>query len=1016
MAKAKRILVAATALAVVAGGISAPAAMAANPTQTLAVDFSDRTGAFRGGASGTLYGFGDEGAPTRALINGAHITNTSQKAPYGTQHPSGDALKIEGGFFDKHGQDLYVYTQDYYPDWSYNGGQRPGDDRTYDLTDGSYTEEPNGVWDYLEVVEFVTEAVATQAADPESYVHKPFNEPDLGNWYNDWGVYKDIFLDDWKAVHDKIQEVYARNGLGPATIGGPGDGGWRPDRTADFLDFTIENDVVPDIFIWHELGINNLGSFRGHLTEYRGMEAERGLEPLPINITEYGMLRDMGVPGQLIQWFSMFEDEKVDAQTAYWNYAGNFSDNSARPNGANAGWWMFKWYGDLAGSDTVQVTPPRLNVADTLQGIGAVDDENKRATVLFGGTNEDVRLDLTGLDESVFGSNVDVEVREVALTGAEGFAGTPRVINSVDGVSLESGSLELDVATYDRYAAYQVVITPSQSRTVAADTVWTSSIEAEDTNLSSANVYAQDPTAGGGWKFLASGGYDVGSFNNAGSKADWTVEVPRDGEYRFQVIGATPGSPGRHALFVDDSFAKTVQYTADLALNETSRWQYRGSAEVTVSLTAGEHVLSLRASEDGSTVLPGSDITLDKFLLTDVTDGEPTNYPASTLRYYGGASVSYDGEDTRGYGAIAGAEQRADAYVHAWESGYADLSFEYATSGASTLQVDVNGRAATTLTADGAGHWKSTARIHLSEGINEIELRSPEGVLLKQITSTRVSDADSAETSIEAEDAQLGGEAGITTIGDDSGSNASGGAYVGNVGNSPSNTFTVERQDGFAEPGSYNLVVHYANAETSGEHDYNPQVVDRQLTVTEAGSPDTAASAYFRYTYSWESFWERTIPITLTTSGGALEFGNPNAWAPNVDRVVIAPFVIGTPTTEAVELEPAPTTAPPTDAPEPGETEPGATEPGATAPGSTEPGSTEPAASEPGATQPGATQPGSAGSSDGEADGNNAGGPLATTGASVGLPVSIALLLLLGGAVVFLLRKRRTASEGGELQ
>ena len=60
-----------------------------------------------------------------------------------------------------------------------------------------------------------------------------------------------------------------------------------------------------------------------------------------MNITEYGELRDMSVPGQLIQWQSMFEDEKVQAETAYWNYAGNLSDNMARANSANAGWWQF---------------------------------------------------------------------------------------------------------------------------------------------------------------------------------------------------------------------------------------------------------------------------------------------------------------------------------------------------------------------------------------------------------------------------------------------------------------------------------------------------------------------------------------------------------------------------------------------------------------------------------------------------------------------------------------------------
>src|SRR5690606_13576155 len=194
----RRLMTAFSAAAVAATAVTAasPPAQAAEP-EVLAVDFGDRTGAFRGGASGTLYGLGDEGAPTQALINGAHLTNVSQKAPYGTQHPSGDAVKIEDGFFAKHGEDLYIYVQDYYPDWPYHGSERPGDTRAYDLSDGTYTEGANGVWDYLEVVEFVAEAVATDSDHPRDYVFLPFNEPDGGNWYPDWANQREQFLGDW---------------------------------------------------------------------------------------------------------------------------------------------------------------------------------------------------------------------------------------------------------------------------------------------------------------------------------------------------------------------------------------------------------------------------------------------------------------------------------------------------------------------------------------------------------------------------------------------------------------------------------------------------------------------------------------------------------------------------------------------------------------------------------------------------------------------------------------------------
>jgi len=875
------------------GGLAGTPAMAAQPAavDTLGVDFAARTGPFRGGASGTLYGFGDHGAPTQALINGAHITNSSQKAPYGTQHPSGDALQIEDGFFAKYGQELAVYVQDYYPDWAYHGGVRPGDDRTYDLANGTYTNIPNGIWDYLEIVEFVTEAVATQSEHPEKYLLIPFNEPDAGNWYGNWATMKDTFLADWKATYDKIQEVYARHGLAPARIGGPGDAVWRPERSRDILGFAKSTDTLPDVFIWHELGIDNLATFRSHLADYRALERQLGVGPIHVNITEYGMLRDMGAPGQLIQWFSMFEDAKVDAQTAYWNYAGNLSDNSARAGGANGGWWLFKWYGDLAGSETVRVTPPALNAVDTLQGIGAIDTRNKRATVLYGGTGNDVRLDLRGL--GAFGSKVDVEVREVTLTGAQGVTTTPRVVKALDGVRLTNGRVTLDVPTYDRYAAYQVIVTPEQSRPVATSPVWTASVEAEETAITGAQVYVHDPKGNGGWDFMVSHSSDVGSFKQVDSRADWTVSVPRNGKYRFQVIGGTSGPPGRHALFVDGNHAATIQYTAGRG------WAYRGSAELTVDLTKGSHVLSVRTSADGVSVLPNADVTLDKFVLTDVTSGEPTTYPASTLRYSGGARLTWDA-GTKGYGQVAGSG-RVDGYVTAMESGYHDLVVRYRTDCASDLRLTVNGRVVATFKSPRAGEWTSTVRTHLPEGISEVELTSAREAKIASVTTVRVPQADSAAHVIEAEQALLTGTAVVVTDPATSPTNASGGAHVEWIGQGAGNSVEVPRVAGIDRPGDYNVVVRYANAELGSEHPYNPQVVDRRLDVGEAGVDGVAGSAYFRYTHTWDSYWDHTVQVRLSTRGGALRLYNADGWAPNIDRIAVAPVVVGTPTTVATK-------------------------------------------------------------------------------------------------------------------
>lgn len=902
MALPSRAAATATALALAVGGVGLTAvpAGAADSSETLSVDFSKRTGDFRGGATGTLYGFGDEGSPTHSLINGAHITNTSQKPPEGLQHPSGDSAKIESSFTQKHGEDLIVYMQDLYPDWGYHGGVRPGDTRTYDVTDGTWVQGGNGTWDYLEVVEAVTNMVADTAQDPDRYVFKLFNEPD-GIWYQDWGRMRDPFLADWQAAYAKVQEIWAERGYGKARIAGTGESHWDPQRTRDFFGMAAATDTVPDIFVWHELGINNVAAFDGHLAEYRTIEREFGIAPLPVNITEWGMLRDMGVPGQLLQWFSTFEDAKVDAQTAYWNYAGNFSDNSARANGANGGWWIFKWYGDLAGSETVTVTPPRPNTVETLQGIGAIDDDNRRATVLFGGTGTDVDVAMTGIPASL-GSTVDVEVREVAINGAQGLSGTPRVIKAQSGVAVTDAALTVDVDVLNAQAGYQVIITPAGERDLEADAAvqaWEATSEAENTRVVDAQVYNQPGRGpgGDGWNFQASGLRDVGSFNRAGSRLEWTVDVPRDGRYRFQSLGGANAQAGKHALFVNNVDAATLEYTAGLGLRPHHQWQYRGTAEAEVDLKAGQNVLSVRASRDGSTRLPGSDISLDKFTLTEVSTGEPTVHPASTFRLYDGAALDWTDGEARGAADIPPGA-RADLYVNAMRNGYQDVRIRWTSVGAGDVALTLNGAAVARLTAPAAGTWDSTVRLRIAEGVSEIEVRSTSGAKVHSLTTIATPESDDRAITVEAETARTTGAATVQTAPGQS--NASGGHLVGFIGNGAGNTLVVDRAAGFDTAGAYDVEIRYANAALIGDHAYNPQVVDRRLDVSEGSA--VRGSSHFRYTVGWDSFWTRTLPVQLLSGSEPIIFGNADEFAPNIDRITIAPKVVGEPRTESVDI------------------------------------------------------------------------------------------------------------------
>ncbi|OZD47394.1 hypothetical protein CH252_21190 [Rhodococcus sp. 06-1477-1B] len=918
-------------------------------TEDFVADFGQDTGAFKGGATGTLYGLGDETSPSQALVNGAAMTTISQKPPLGTQHPGGDALNVEDSFFAKWGRELGVYTQDYYPDWPYHANTRPGDDWTFKKdANGNPTGEKvaggNGVWDYLEVLDSVADKIATGSDHPEKFVFIPFNEPDW-IWYGlnsprysgylVNGGQPDSFTpngeSDWKAAWDTITAAYARHGLARPMIAGPGDSIYMGEaRITEFMKAAKASGTVPDVYVWHELG--GYSWMPDRMASYKRAASAAGIADAdipPVNVTEYGSITDMSGPSSLLHWFSSFEAAKVDAQTAYWTASGVMSDNQALGNSANGGWWTFKWYGDMHGTDTVKVTTNQDN------GIASLDKNNRRAQFLIGnvdaGKDAQVRLDnLTGL-----GDNVDIEVREARVSGVDGQQTTPPLVATADNAKVVNGSVSIRVPSSDSHSVYQVIVTPATDRDVTAEQAGqpaSYSIEAENTALTDARVRTSP-----GDSYHASNDLDVVDFTQADSRSDWKVKVDKDGLYRLQVIGASTGVPAQHALFVDDKLSQRVQYGATGWKPGKVQSTARSSAEVYVQLSAGEHTLSLRTSEDGKTILPnaanewgnGKGVSLDRYTLTRVgqtSNTEKVVYPATTFRVANGASLSWDG-DHRGSAAI-GANQRADLYPAVMESGYYDVNVAWHGPDSGKLELKVNGRTATTF---GAG--QSTVRVHLPEGVSEFELFGSDGVTVSQVTTTRATDGDKAIVRIEAEDASkvsLGGTAKVQTWGtqptDGVGTNGSGAGYVTGLGITDANadnegTMTIRRGSGFDKAGEYDVVVHYSNDNIQGTHDYNPQVVDTGLEAKEGNNTTNAGRSTFRYTYSKTNFFEAPLQLSLKTDGDAIRFGNTRhtlqidnkgnqdasddvaldgyALGPNVDWIEFAPFVLASEGTQS---------------------------------------------------------------------------------------------------------------------
>ncbi|QOC92335.1 CBM35 domain-containing protein [Micromonospora craniellae] len=155
---------------------------------------------------------------------------------------------------------------------------------------------------------------------------------------------------------------------------------------------------------------------------------------------------------------------------------------------------------------------------------------------------------------------------------------------------------------------------------------------------------------------------------------------------------------------------------------------------------------------------------------------------------------------------------------------------------------------------------------------------------------------------MEAESATLTGSAAVENHG-----YASGGQYVGWVGQGPQNRLSF--QVDVDRAGDYTLVVHYSNDERDTGHVYNADIISRPVDLAVNGGD--ATRYWFKNTWSWGNWWARGVPVTLTAgtntitmyndpANGATAQGCPtpcmptldSQWAPNLDRFDLAPIRI----------------------------------------------------------------------------------------------------------------------------
>ncbi|MEH3104977.1 MAG: cellulosome protein [Sphingomonas phyllosphaerae] len=833
-------------------------ALAQDAPERLTVDMGSDTGAFHGGASGTLYGLYDARLPHPNLLEGIKLRTVSTKAQDGPQHPGADALEVSTLLTDASGGDTYIYMTDIFREFPYKW--KSGDCA-------------QSVTNYIEVLK--RQAAQVRALLPryrDRIVFVPFNEPD-GNMFSadaksctgvSWLKQPAVFLDAWdRAVRALRQAAPGTRIAGPNTS-------ILFDQVEGFLRHAIAADTMPDVVTWHEL--SDPATVRTSVRKYRAWEDRlfagtkwQGRH-LPVNINEYAYNYHTSVPGQMIQWVAAIEDAKVDADIAYWNIDGNLSDSAVQANRGNGQWWLLNAYATMSGH-TLAVTPPHRDQSYTLQGVATLDPARRQARVLLGGKSGAATVTLTNVP-ALFGAAAQVRVREIAWTGQLGDA-TPPVIVADQRVRVTNGAIALsfgrgDLPALREESAYELVVTPAGTALPAPPAPWRQDYEAETATRRGSGLKVRGPEGSPKdvSRFHTSGGYSVEGFAGGNDAAlDFAVQVPRAGRYALRVLASTFNKdPLAEAQGATNVFLRVDgKEVGELYLPLGYKPAVLDHADIELTLGAGRHVVTLATrSRDGRARTQGNAL-VDRITLTEAV---------------GLAAQVYDARDAKRDGAAA------TYWVYAATDGPARL----ATAGGRVLRV--NGR---TVRGD---------RAFLLGGINKVEVAGDSGLTVTPTPSV-------GAQHYEAEAAQVAGHARVAAA-----SRASGGRAVFDIGGAPGNGNTLTFPDvRVARAGTYALTLRFSNDEQSKATHYNPDPLARVARIAVNGAVPVLAT--FPNSFHRNNWWEMTVPVTLRAGRNTVRIAGeeqPNwdgksyasqVWpdvllrsrfAPNIDRITVTPM------------------------------------------------------------------------------------------------------------------------------
>ena len=906
----KRIVSLLMAVALIFGMIAIPGiipdAAAAASVGTLTVDLSKdainpnvENGEILHGTAGFLYGISNEDVPTTNTLVPLKPKILVTKGAVGTEHPYGDSLDVAKTFLESGGWQIQMYVSNYYGVFGVTATPQEFAQVLKDYICPAVVAWKNAWKEEHGTPEEPKDNIGASIDIDEAIVYVPINEGtpaklDDGNYNDDFNQSWDIYWDAIKAVDPEASFV------GPnscsygvqfnynhwwtnkqATINKDGQEISVSDGMLDYFQHCADTNRLPDVVSWHELETEDLDGIHYHMEDFKniwyyGVDWEKYFEitgateipKLPqVCINEYLDIWSSGVPGKMVNWMARLEDEGMTGTLAYYHQANNLDDLTAGANEGNAAWWVFQWYGNMAG--TLQEVETDTHYSE-LYGLATMDEEKDLATAIFGGYTGTIKVDLenvTSRDAFKGAEWVNVTVEEASYLGFHGAVEeTPVIVKGIYPVNAD-GSVTVTIDNAQAPNAYKVTVQQASEESLAeAGLILT---------RSNGTVYeAEAATLGGGASVYSGSRSPIYYFSGdkvvampTNGTLTYTIDVPADGLYRLDFVYGNGQGSNRLNRFTHNpqNITQSISLdgaTAENVIMENTLYEDMAGLKTRYyNLTAGTHTIVvktvstvdankvchdfLRVSYEGvynqarpafNTVYEAELADFNKLITT-------SGYPSATAAK--GSSIS--GYSGGGYvtgltnSVTSGAGVRFTVVVE--DSGLYNLSLHYQSTASGTANIYV-GNTATTLdnkvqsvSVGASSAWTdATATVYLQKGINVVDIDATADIALDYLR-VRALDAQDDSTTIEAENAIPAAMTDKIEVAESTG--ASNGKYVVGMEGAYEDADYLEFTYNAPAAGEYEMQIFHSNNDMSDGHYQSFKIMDKYAIVEVNGESDS---------------------------------------------------------------------------------------------------------------------------------------------------------------------------------